>query len=117
EITDGRLQGNELKILTGEVDKIYQRHQTTVVAENELGILVLESLNELDEWKPISGSNKIYPIKGLTQKDLVYSNASKNAIRNAVAKTTRRMNRTMRNRWVHSLRNVSSVKQKPLRVV
>lgn len=118
EITGGKLQGNELKILKGNVDKVSQRYQTVVIAKNELGTLVLESLNELDEWKPVSGKNNIYPIKGLTDRELAYERASKAGIRNAVSRAVKnaRMSRSMQNKWISSLKNVKSVKQKPLSV-
>lgn len=118
EITDGQLQGNELKILNGDVDKVSQRYQTIVVAKSELGILVLESLNELDEWKPVKGKGNIYPIKGLTKKELEYKRVSNAAIRTAVTKAARnaRLSKANQNKWVASVKNVKAVNQKPLSV-
>ena len=117
-MTDGKLQGNELRILNGDVDKVSQRYQTIVIAKNELGTLVLESLNELDEWRPVKGSDNIYPIKGLTKKELEYKRASNAAIRTAVTKAARnaRLSKAKQNKWVASVKNVKAVNQKPLTV-
>lgn len=118
EITKGELQGNELKIINGTVEKVSQRYQTVVYAKNDLGILMLESLNDIDEWRPVKGSNNVYPIKGLGKRELDYKKPSKAAIRAAVAKAVKnaRLSKAKQNKWISSLKNVSSVKQKPLHV-
>lgn len=118
EITDGQLQGNELRIVSGDVDKISQRYQTIVIAKNELGILVLESLSELDEWRPVKGKGNVYPVSGLGKKELEYKSASKATIRNAVTKAARsaHLSRATQNKWVNSVKNVKAVNQKPLSV-
>jgi hypothetical protein len=119
ELTGGKLNGNQLKITKGTVTKISQRHQTIVVAKNELGTLTLESLNNLSEWEPIKGSGTTYNIKDLSARNLDHANPSAAGIRNAVSKAVKnaRLSRNAQNKWIKSLSKVKSVKQKPLTVV
>ncbi len=119
ELTDGKLQGNQLKIAKGTVTRVSQRHQTIIVAKTELGTLVLESLNTLSEWEPIDGKGNTYTIANLDKRHLDHAKPSAAGIRNAVSRAVKnaRMSRTNQNKWVKELRNVKSVNQKPMTVV
>ncbi len=116
EITDGKLNGNYLVLNTkGEITNVYIRYQTIIVARNELGMLPVESLRAVSDWKKIQGDDGVYKIEGLDGK-LERSKASNRAIRNAVVKAARDRNWSSggRQQWLNSVKNVKSTNQKPL---
>lgn len=119
ELTDGKLQGSQLKIAKGTVTRVSQRHQTIIVAKTDLGTLVLESLNSLSEWKTMEGKGNTYTVSGLDKRQLDHANPSAAGIRNAVSRAVKnaRMSRANQNKWVKELKNVKSVNQKPMTVV
>lgn len=115
EITDGELDGNYLVLQSkGEITDVYVRHQSIIVARNELGMLPIESLKEMSEWKKIKGDNGVYKIDEVNK--LVRKKASNKSIRNAVDRAARERNWSAggRRQWVNNVRNVKSTSQKPL---
>ena len=65
ELTEGSLVGNTITITGAEINDVYMRYQTIIVARNDLGTLPLESLRKLTDWKKVSGNNGVYKIQGL----------------------------------------------------
>lgn len=119
ELTGGNINGNQIKTSKGNVTRISQRYQTIVVAKNELGTLVLESLSQMSDWQALKGGNNNYNISGLDARNLDYIKASPASIKNAVSRAARnkRMSRNAEQKWVNSVKNVRSANQKPLSVV
>ena len=118
EMTSGKLNGNQIKVSGGKVTKVSQRYQTVIVVENELGSLVLESLNRTTDWETLKGSNNSFTISGLDDRNLEYVKASPNAIKNAVTRTVKnkRMSRATEQKWIKSVSRVRAANQKPLDV-
>jgi hypothetical protein len=120
QLTDGTLNGKELRFSGGAtVTEVSQRYMTIVLAKTDLGTLQLDRLDNLTDWKPLTGSNNAYTISGLDQDKLEYEKASSAQIRSAVERAARnkRFSRGNIRRWVHEVRNVRSVNQSPLHVV
>lgn len=115
EITEGTLVGNKIYIKGANIDDVYMRYQTIIVARNDLGTLPLESLRKLTDWKKLKGSNGVYEID-LEQKKLEGLKVSNKAIRNAVNRDAKNRNwsRSGIQKWVNSLRNVKSSTSKPM---
>lgn len=118
-LSGGELNGNQLQISGGTVQKVTQRYTTSVILDNDLGTFVLEQLNHTSAWTPLKGNGSNYYITGLDDRHLEHSNASANAIRTAVqrAAKAKRLSRKKENELLGSVRNVKSVNQKPLEVV
>lgn len=119
ELSSGNINGNQIKTSKGNVTRVSQRYQTIVVAKNELGTLVLESLSKLSDWQALKGGSNSYNISGLDARNLDYIKASPASIKNAVSRAARnkRMSRNTEQKWVNSVKNVRSANQKPLSVV
>lgn len=119
EITSGTLVGNQIKTGGGTVTKVSQRYQTVIVVKNNLGTLVLESLNRTTDWQTLKGGNNTYNITGLGNNQLQYIKASPAAIKNAVTRAARnkRMNRATEQKWLKSVSKVRDANDKPLVVV
>ncbi|MBZ0099233.1 MAG: hypothetical protein K8F30_09120, partial [Taibaiella sp.] len=115
EITEGTLVDNKIYIKGANIDDVYMRYQTIIVARNDLGTLPLESLRKLTDWKKLKGSNGVYEID-LEPKKLEGLKVSNKAIRNAVNRDARNRNwsRSGIQKWVNSLRNVKSSTSKPM---
>lgn len=119
EITAGELDGNQLVVDGhGEISDVYMRYQTIIVARNNLGMLPLESLRELTDWKKVTGKNGIYKIEGLEPGKLKYVKVSNRAIRNAVSRATRarKYSRRGAQNWLNSVRKTKHTKDEPLHV-
>lgn len=118
QLTDGKLNGNVLKILSGNITKVSMRYKTVVIASNDLGMMEIEGLANLTDWQAINGRNGTYPITGLDARHLKHDNANNRQIRNYVNRTARnkRMSRAMINKWENAVRRVRSVNQSPLSV-
>lgn len=119
EITSGTLVGNQIKTGGGTVTKVSQRYQTVIVVKNNLGTLVLESLNRTTDWQTLKGGNNTYNITGLGNNQLQYIKASPSAIKNAVTRAARnkRMNRATEQKWLKSVSKVRDANDKPLVVL
>lgn len=118
-LSGGELNGSQLQISGGTVQKVTQRYTTSVVLDDDLGTFVLEQLNHTSAWTPLKGNGSNYYITGLDDRHLEHSNASGNAIRTAVQRAARakRLSRKKENELLNSVRNVRAVNQKPLEVV
>jgi len=116
ELTEGSLVGNKITIQGAEINDVYMRYQTIIVARNNLGTLPLESLRKLTDWKKIQGTNSVYKIEGLEENKLEGIKVSNKAIRNAVSRDARRRNwsRNGIQQWLNAVRNTKNTTQKPM---
>src|SRR5690606_36667942 len=116
EITEGSLAGNKLYNKGANIEDVYMRYQTIIVARNDLGTLPLESLRHLTEWKKLKGNNGVYEITGLDPNKLQGLKVSNKAIRNAVSRDARNRNwsKSGIQKWNNSLRNVKNTTSKPM---
>lgn len=118
ELTEGSLVGNKITIQGVEINDVYMRYQTIIVARNKIGTLPLESLRKLTDWKKIKGSNGVYQIEGLEANKLQGIKVSNKAIRNAVSRDARRRNwsRNGIQQWLNSVRKTKNTSQKPMHI-
>lgn len=116
ELTEGTLVGNKIYIKGAQIEDVYMRYQTIIVARNNLGTLPLESLRKLTDWKKQKGRNGLYEIDGLEANKLQGLKVSNKAIRNAVTRDARNRNwsRGGIQKWLSSVRNTRNTSQKPL---
>ncbi len=116
EITEGKLAGNTLQIREGKPTSVSQRYGTSVFVTNGKEKLQLEGLDNLTDWKKISGSNNSYPIKGLEESRMEVKKVSPAQIRNAVSRAARnkKLSRAAIQEWERTVRNVKSLDQKPV---
>jgi len=108
--------GKTMKI-TGNVTKVSQRYQSIVILKTKNGMLPLDNLTETTSWEQVKGGgNGSYPITGLDENSLEYSDANGNAIRNAVMKACnkRHLSHKKMQEWLSALGNVKKANQKPL---
>ena len=114
----GNLPGNVLHT-TGNTTKVSQRYQSVIILRTKNGDLPLESLMETNDWKQLNGSNGAYPITGIAENQLEYSDAKGSELRNAVMKAarSRRYSNKKTQEWVAALGNARTANQKPLVVV
>lgn len=119
QLVTGDLKGNQIRISGGTVEKVSQRYITNVMVKNDLGVLILDALDNTSSWSPVKGQGGVYPIKGLEESELDYKKATPAQIRAAVSRAARnkRMSRKNLRKWEASVRNVKSVNQKPLMLV
>ena len=117
QLRSGSLNGKEIKISGGKIQKVSQRYQSVVVAKNSLGTLVLDNLSTTSGWKELRGTSNIFSITGLNGKPAT-PKANATTIRNAVNRAIKRqrMSRKTEQKWISALRNVRSANQKPLSV-
>lgn len=118
QLTNGTLNGKQIRVSGGTVQEISQKVQTIVIAKNELGTLPLESLTTTSGWETLRGNKNVFTIDGLKASELPAPKVSTTTIRNAVAKAARsqRMKKATEQKWLSSLKNVRSARQKPLRI-
>jgi hypothetical protein len=111
----GNLAGNVLRT-TGNITKVSQRYQSIIVLKTKNGNLPLESLMETVDWKLVKGGNGAYPIIGINENELEYSDATGNEIRNAVMKSARSRHYSSKKtqEWLAALGNPRTANQKPL---
>lgn len=116
ELTEGTLVGNKIYIQGADIENVYMRYQTIIVARNNLGTLPLESLRKLTEWEKQKGNNGVYEINGLDPNKLQGLNVSNKAIRNAVSRDAKSRNWTRSGiqKWLNSVGNVKNSTQQPL---
>jgi hypothetical protein len=116
ELTEGTLRDNKIYIKGAQIEDVYMRYQTIIVARNNLGTLPLESLRKLTDWKKLKGSNGVYEIEGLEPNKLEGLKVSNKAIRNAVSRDARGRNwsRSGVQKWLNAVRNTRNSTQKPL---
>jgi hypothetical protein len=115
QLRSGSLNGKELRISGGRIQKVSQRYQSVVVAKNSLGTLVLDNLSTTSAWKELRGTSNTFSITGLSGT-LAAPKANATTIRNAVSRAVKRqrMSRKTEQKWTSALRNVHSVNKKPL---
>lgn len=115
ELTEGSLFNNKITITAAEINEVYMRYQTIIVARNKIGTLPLESLRKLTDWKKQKGSNNVYEID-LNPNKLEGIVVSNKAIRNAVTRDARARNWTRNGirQWQNALSKVRNTKQKPM---
>lgn len=118
ELTSGDLADNQIVVEGKNIEAVYMRYQTIIVARNKNGTLPLESLRKLTDWKKMKGKNNSYRIEGLDKKKLESLKVSNKAIRNAVTRDARarRLSRNATQQWMTAVRNTNSTSQKPLSV-
>ncbi len=116
ELTEGTLRDNKIYIKGAQIDEVYMRYQTIIVARNNLGTLPLESLRKLTDWKKQKGNNGVYEIEGLEPNKLQGLKVSNKAIRNAVTRDAKSRNwsRSGVQKWLNAVRNTRNSTQKPL---
>lgn len=118
ELVGGNLQGNQLTVEGKSIEAVYMRYQTIVVARNKNGVLPLESLKKLTDWKKVPGKNSVYKITGLEENQLEGVNVSNKAIKNAVSRDAKaaRLSRSATQQWLNSVSKTNKTSQKPLQV-
>lgn len=116
ELTEGTLRDNKIYIKGAQIEDVYMRYQTIIVARNNLGTLPLESLRKLTDWEKQKGKNGVYEIEGLEPGKLEGLKVSNKAIRNAISRDARNRNwsRSGVQKWLNSVRNTRNSSQKPL---
>lgn len=118
ELVEGKLDGKQLVVEGKNIEAVYMRYQTVVVARNKNGVLPLESLKKLTDWKKVQGKNGTYKITGLSDSKLEGVKVSNKAIKNAVSRDAKnaRLSRAATQQWLNAVRNTSNTSQKPLNV-
>jgi hypothetical protein len=118
QLKQGSLNGKQIKVTEGTVQKISQRYQTVVVVKNNLGTLVLDNLSTTTGWKELKGGGKAYTIAGLEDRNLAAPKATPASIKSAVSRAARksRANRRNEQKWLASVKKARSTNQKPLDV-
>lgn len=118
QLTKGDLDGKQLKVTDGTVQKISQRYQTVVVAENNLGTLVLDKLSTTTGWQAVKGSGNTYTISGLDDRRLAAPKATNASIRDAITRAARskRLSKAQTQKWLNSTKSIRATNQKPLSV-
>lgn len=119
QLASGSLQGNQLEIKGGNVQKVSQRYISTYVVSKNGKNLVLENMDETSAWKAVKGSKGIYPIAGLEPSKLDAKKTNAGAIRTAVSRTARaeRMSRSEIKEWEGLVKNLKRPDQEPVSVV
>lgn len=118
QLTGGKLNGNHIKIVSGNVTRISQHYQTVVTIKNELGTLPLDALSSTTEWQALPGSKGTYTISGLDGRHLQYDKATPAQIRKALERAMRahHISRRKEKEWLNSIARVRAVNQPPLSV-
>ncbi len=119
QLISGNVNNNQVKIISGNVTRVWQHYQTVVILKNSMGTLQLDALSNTTEWEELSGIKNTYTITGLDAKKLEHSDANNAEIRKAVERAVRahRISRRKQAAWLNSVHHVRSVTQAPLRVV
>ncbi|RYE25501.1 MAG: hypothetical protein EOP51_03970 [Sphingobacteriales bacterium] len=117
-LTKGDLDGKQLKVTDGTVQKISQRYQTVVIAENGNGTLVLDKLSATTGWQPVKGSGSTYTITGLDDRRLIAPKVTNATIRDAITRAARnqRLSKAQTQKWLNSTKSIRAANQKPLSV-
>jgi hypothetical protein len=115
-LKSGTINGQQIKVTEGSIDKIEQRYQAVVIVDNDLGMLVLDDVRTLTDWKAIKASGNSYTISGLEERKLQAPKITKASINKAVTRETRqrRMSKSLQQKWLSSVKNVRNANQKPL---
>ena len=117
-LASGNINGATMR-LKGNVTKVSQRYQSTVVLRNNYGTFILEDFSTTTDWEALKGGGNQYRITGLDAQSLEVPEANANSIRNAVTKACkrRRISRKKMDEVVSSVRHVRKADQKPLLIV
>jgi len=112
----GNLNGAQIKMNGATITSVAQKYETDVAAKNNLGTLWLDDLAGSTAWQALKGGSNVYTITGLDPSQLAIKNASPAAIRNAITRSIKaaKLNRKKQQDWQNALRNVHSVRQKPI---
>ncbi len=118
QLTKGDLDGKQLKVTDGTVQKVSQRYQTVVVAENNLGTLVLDRLSTTTGWQPVKGSGSTYTITDINERKLAAPKVTNASIRDAITRAARskRLSKAQTQKWLNSTKSIRAANQKPLSV-
>lgn len=113
----GNIAGNVLHT-TGIITKVSMRYQSVIILKTRTGTLPLESLTHQTGWKPVAGGNGAYPIAGIGEHDMEFSDADGGDIRNAVIRAgrSRRLGSRKTQELLSDMGNVRAANQKPLTV-
>lgn len=120
ELTEGKLEGGQLRLSNGTATAVSQRYQTMLMLKDGSDELLLESLpKQSSRWETLNGSGGVYPISGLSGNELDYKMPSERALRNAVQHAARRahLNRRDTQEWLDAVRRLRSAHQAPAVVV
>ncbi len=119
QLTDGALQGNQLTITGGKVNRVSQRYISTFVVTKGSKVMELDKMDETTSWKVIKGSGGIYKISGLETSQLDYKKVSASAVRTAVSRTAKanRMSRSEIREWENSVKNIKTATQAPIKLI
>lgn len=110
QLTGGNINGNALRILSGNVSSVSMRYQTMLSVKLSNGnMLPLDDLNHTTNWKEMKGSNNVYPISGLTANRLETAEPSAAQLRRAIEHAARRhrLSRTAQRELERDARNLS----------
>ncbi|MBS1585339.1 MAG: hypothetical protein JSS82_07290 [Bacteroidetes bacterium] len=112
----GNLNGAQIKMNGATITSVAQKYETDVAAKNNLGTLWLDDLAGSTPWQALKGGSNVYTITGLDPSQLATKSASPAAVRNAIARSIKasKLNRKKQQDWQNALRNVHSVRQKPI---
>jgi hypothetical protein len=119
QLAGGDLNGKQLRITGGTIQKVSQRYTTAVTAKTLHGTLNLDALSSTTDWTPLKATgNNAYTISGFAPNQLQYKQASPAQIRSAVARAVRgkRLSRRAAQQVENELRHVSAINQQPLSV-
>lgn len=117
-LKSGSLNGRQVTVSGATVQRFSQRYQSTVVAKNNLGTLVLDNLGTTSGWQPLHGNGKSFTISGLDAGRLNTAKVTPATIQNAVTRAAKRsrISKSAQQKWIASVGNVRSANQKPLSV-
>ncbi len=118
QLKSGSLNGKQIRATEGSLVKVSQRYQTVVVAESDMGTLVLDNLSTTTGWQALKSSGAAATISGLEERKLETPKANAASIKNAVTRATRKKRMSKRNeqKWLASVKNTRTANQKPLDV-
>lgn len=119
QLKDGNVNGNRIKVASGNVTRISQRYETVIVIDNDLGEMRLDALDATSDWQNLQGRNDVYTITGLTANKLIDPKVTPATLKAAITKAARsmRLSKRKEQEWQHSVRNVRSANQRPLTTV
>lgn len=112
----GDLNGAQIKMNGATITSVAQKYETDVAAKNNLGTLWLDDLAGSTAWQALKGGSNVYTISGLDPSQLVTKSANPATVRNAITRSIKasKLNRKKQQDWQNALRNVHSVRQKPV---
>lgn len=110
KLTGGNINGNELRVLTGNVSDVAMHYQTMACIKlDNGGLLPLDDLIHTTNWKVMKGHNNVYPISGLVAGQLEAAEPSIAQLRRAIQHAARRhhLSRATERELERDVRNLS----------